>query len=119
MSGSALISGLAIGLAVGLAGRLLVPGRRAAPVWLTVALGVAAALLGSVVIRLLGADLAELTVLRLVAQSGFAGVAVFLAVVTAERQSPRDGYEPVIRAATAAPAPRDAACERREREDRP
>ncbi|MEU5722449.1 hypothetical protein [Micromonospora sp. NPDC047738] len=117
MSGSALISALTIGLAVGLAGRLLVPGRRVAPVWLTVALGVAAALLGSVVIRLLGADLAELTVLRLVAQSGFAGVAVVLAVVAAERQSRRDGYAPLFRTSAPAPPPSSAAGERRERED--
>jgi len=118
VSGSALVSGLTIGLAVGLAGRFLVPGRRAAPVWLTVALGVAAALLGSVVIRLLGGDLAGLTVPRLAVQAGFAGVAVALAVVTADRQPAPDGYAPAIRA-SAAPPPGGVAGEQREREEGP
>ena len=84
MTGSALLSALAIGLGVGIVGRLVLPGPKAAPVWLTVALGVAAALLGSVTIRLIGVD-ANQALPRLLAQVGFAVPAVVLGVVTARR----------------------------------
>lgn len=94
MSGSALVSALIVGVAVGVAGRLVVPGRTAAPVWLTLALGVAAALLGSIVVRLVGADVVEPTLPRLLVQSGSAGVVVVLAVVTAGRQRPAARPEP-------------------------
>ncbi|MER7890167.1 hypothetical protein ABTX15_10120 [Micromonospora sp. NPDC094482] len=82
MTGDALISALVVGLAIGTAGRLVLPGRKAAPVWLTLALGVAAALLGSIVVRVASADVDELSTLRLAVQTGCAGVAVVLALVT-------------------------------------
>lgn len=113
MSVSALVSALVVGLAVGVAGRLVVPGRKAAPVWLTLALGVAAALLGWIVVLLVDADLAEPTGLRLVIQAGFASVAVVLAVLTAGRQPPHDPNALLIH------SPRgQAGGERREREER-
>ena len=86
MSGSTLVSALAIGITVGLVGRLVLPGPKAAPVWLTLALGVAAALLGSVTARLLGADSGQEAPHGLVAQVGFAVPAVVLGVVTAGRR---------------------------------
>ncbi|MFI7609330.1 hypothetical protein ACIBTV_30045 [Micromonospora sp. NPDC049366] len=89
MTGSALVSALVVGLAVGGAGRFVVPGRTAVPVWLTLALGVAAALLGSILVRVAGADVHEPDALWLVVQTGSAGVAVVLAVL-AGRQRPAD-----------------------------
>ncbi|MEV0430951.1 hypothetical protein ACIBPB_24080 [Micromonospora sp. NPDC049836] len=86
MGGSALLSALAVGIGVGLVGRLALPGPKAAPVWLTIALGVAAALLGSVIARLLGVDLDNLAPHRLVAQVGLALPAVVLGVVAAGRR---------------------------------
>ncbi|MFC0506442.1 hypothetical protein [Micromonospora costi] len=87
MDGNVLVSALIVGLAIGTAGRLLVPGRAAVPVWLTLALGVAAALLGSIVVRLAGVDLGGLTALRLTVQTGCAGLAVVLAVVSGAQRS--------------------------------
>ncbi|MGC1215751.1 MAG: hypothetical protein WA890_31400 [Micromonospora sp.] len=113
MSVSALVSALVVGLAVGVAGRLVVPGPKAAPVWLTCALGVAAALLGSIVVLLVDADLAVPTGLRLVIQAGFAGVAVVLAVVTADRQRPPGPNALLIHASR-----EQAGGKRREREER-
>ena len=86
MSGSALFSALAVGVGVGLVGRLALPGPKAAPVWLTIALGVAAALLGSVTARLVGVDADQRAPHRLMAQVGFAVPAVVLGVVTAGRR---------------------------------
>lgn len=90
MSGSTLLSALGVGVVVGVVGRLVLPGRSAAPVWLAVALGVAAALLGSVSARLAGVDTGidanQWAPHRLVAQVGFAVPAVVLGVVTAGRR---------------------------------
>lgn len=85
MTGNALIHALAVGVAVGVLGRLVLPGRAAAPLWLTVAVGLGAALLGTITARVAGVDVAEPSVLRLVVQAGFAGAAVVLAVATAGR----------------------------------
>jgi hypothetical protein len=82
VSGTALVSALVVGLAIGVAGRWAVPGRRA-PLWLTLAFGVAAALLGSIVARLAGADIDALPTLRLAVQTGCAAGAVLLALLTA------------------------------------
>ncbi|WP_018255634.1 hypothetical protein [Salinispora mooreana] len=83
MTGNALIHALVIGASVGLLGRFVLPGRNAAPVWLAVAVGLGAALLGTIIARVAGVDVAAPSVLRLAVQSGFAGAAVVLAVVTA------------------------------------
>jgi uncharacterized membrane protein YeaQ/YmgE (transglycosylase-associated protein family) len=49
-----IITALIIGLIVGALGRLVVPGRQHIPIWLTMLIGVVAALLGTVVARALG-----------------------------------------------------------------
>ncbi|MEU2611033.1 hypothetical protein ABZ570_05495 [Micromonospora sp. NPDC007271] len=93
MTGSALLSALAIGLGVGIVGRLVLPGPKAAPVWLTVALGVAAAVLGSVTIRLVGVAVDQALPL-LLAQVGFAVTAVVVGVVTAGRRGAEGARRP-------------------------
>ncbi|MFE9690276.1 hypothetical protein [Micromonospora sp. NPDC005806] len=85
MNGSTLVGALIVGVAVGAVGRLVLPGRKAAPVWLTLALGVAAALLGAIVVGLVDTGPGELAVLPLIVQIGFAAVAVVVAVLTAGR----------------------------------
>jgi hypothetical protein len=96
VNGSTLIGALVVGLAVGAVGRLVVPGRTAAPVWLTLALGVAAALLGAIVVGLVHTGPGGPAVWPLVVQSGFAAVAVVLALLAAGRPAP--GEEPPPRA---------------------
>ncbi|WBB68470.1 hypothetical protein [Micromonospora sp. WMMD812] len=88
MSGDVLVSALVVGLMVGAAGWLPVPGRTAVPLWLTLALGVAAALLGAIVVRLAGAGADDFTAL-LIAQSCGAGTAVLLAVLSGRRRTDR------------------------------
>ncbi|MGC4897081.1 hypothetical protein [Micromonospora sp. DT31] len=83
MTGSTLVGALVVGLAVGGAGRLAVPGRKAAPVWLTLALGVAAALLGAIVVGLVDRRPDASALLPLVVQAGFAAIAVIVAVLAA------------------------------------
>ena len=50
---------LLVGLVIGALGRLVVPGRQAMPVWLTIVVGIIAALLGSVVANALGSGFLE------------------------------------------------------------
>ena len=49
-----IIMALIVGLIVGALGRLVVPGRQNIPIWLTMVIGVVAALLGTVIARGLG-----------------------------------------------------------------
>jgi uncharacterized membrane protein YeaQ/YmgE (transglycosylase-associated protein family) len=51
---SGIFSALVIGLIIGALGRLVVPGRQHIPIWLTVLIGVVAALLGTFVANRLG-----------------------------------------------------------------
>lgn len=84
MTGNALIHALVVGVSVGILGRFVLPGRDA-PVWLAIAVGLGAALLGTITARVAGVDVAAPSALRLAVQAGFAGAAVTLAVVTARR----------------------------------
>ncbi|XTZ15048.1 GlsB/YeaQ/YmgE family stress response membrane protein [Micromonospora echinospora] len=47
---------LVIGLIIGALGRLVVPGRQSIPIWLTLLIGVIAAVLGTLVAGALGVD---------------------------------------------------------------
>ncbi|SCG42180.1 hypothetical protein [Micromonospora humi] len=94
MTVSTLVGALVVGLAIGAVGRLVIPGRKAAPIWLTLALGVAAALLGAIVTGQVDRRPTGSPLLPLLVQSGFAAVAVILAVLaagrSADRQAPQD-----------------------------
>ena len=54
MTASGIISALIIGIIIGALGRLVVPGRQNMPVWLTIVVGVIAALIGSAIAGGLG-----------------------------------------------------------------
>jgi uncharacterized membrane protein YeaQ/YmgE (transglycosylase-associated protein family) len=54
MTADGIISALIIGAIIGALGRLVVPGRQSMPVWLTIVVGIVAALLGSVIANALG-----------------------------------------------------------------
>ncbi|MFY1672641.1 GlsB/YeaQ/YmgE family stress response membrane protein [Plantactinospora sp. WMMB334] len=49
-----IITALIVGLIIGALGRLVVPGRQDMPIWLTMLIGVGAALLGTVIARAAG-----------------------------------------------------------------
>ncbi|BEL09413.1 transglycosylase [Actinoplanes sichuanensis] len=49
-----IIVALIVGLVIGALGRLVVPGKQNIPIWLTMVVGVVAALLGTVLARALG-----------------------------------------------------------------
>jgi uncharacterized membrane protein YeaQ/YmgE (transglycosylase-associated protein family) len=48
MTASGIITAIIVGAIVGALGRLVVPGRQSMPIWLTIVVGIVAALLGTV-----------------------------------------------------------------------
>jgi uncharacterized membrane protein YeaQ/YmgE (transglycosylase-associated protein family) len=78
MSPGSLIGAIIIGAIIGVLGRLVVPGRQKMPIWLTVLVGIVAALIGTAIARALnvadtsGIDWVELLIQVLVAAAGVA-----------------------------------------------
>ena len=54
MTVTGIITALIVGLIIGALGRLVVPGKQNIPIWLTMVIGVIAALLGTVIARAVG-----------------------------------------------------------------
>jgi len=75
------ISALIIGLIIGALGRLVVPGRQAIPIWLTMLIGIVAALLGTVIARALNVvDTSGFDWIEILIQVALAAVGVGLVV---------------------------------------
>jgi len=75
-----IIMAIIVGLVVGALGRLVVPGRQNIPVWLTIVVGIVAALLGTALARALGIPTATSGIdwLELIVQVILAAVGVAL-----------------------------------------
>lgn len=54
MTVAGIISALVVGLIIGALGRLVVPGKQNIPIWLTIVVGVVAALIGTAIARAVG-----------------------------------------------------------------
>jgi uncharacterized membrane protein YeaQ/YmgE (transglycosylase-associated protein family) len=82
-----IISALIVGLIIGALGRLVVPGRQNIPIWLTLLIGVGAALLGTVLARAIGvADTAGVDWTELLFQIVLAAIGVALVAGMAGRR---------------------------------
>jgi uncharacterized membrane protein YeaQ/YmgE (transglycosylase-associated protein family) len=81
MSITGIITAIVIGAIIGALGRLVVPGRQSIPIWLTIAIGIVAAFIGTGLARLFGVaqtpgiDWIELILQIVVAAVGVAVVA--------------------------------------------
>ena len=81
MTVTGIITALIVGLVIGALGRLVVPGRQSIPIWLTMLIGVGAALLGTVIARSMGlADTSGFDWTELLIQVILAAVGVALVV---------------------------------------
>lgn len=81
MTVTGIITAIIVGLIIGALGRLVVPGRQNIPMWLTMVIGVGAALLGTVIARSLGvATTNGIDWIELLIQVGLAAVGVMLTV---------------------------------------
>ncbi len=54
MTAAGIISAIIVGLIIGALGRLVLPGRQNIPIWLTIVVGIGAALLGTAIARGMG-----------------------------------------------------------------
>lgn len=87
MTVTGIITALIVGLVIGALGRLAVPGRQNIPIWLTMLIGVVAALLGTVIARALGvADTSGVDWVELLIQVALAAVGVAIVVAVGGRR---------------------------------
>jgi uncharacterized membrane protein YeaQ/YmgE (transglycosylase-associated protein family) len=87
MTVTGIITALIIGLIIGALGRLVVPGKQNIPIWLTMVIGVVAALLGTVIARAIGvADTKGIDWIELLFQVVLAAIGVALVVGLASRR---------------------------------
>jgi uncharacterized membrane protein YeaQ/YmgE (transglycosylase-associated protein family) len=74
-----IISAIIVGLIIGALGRLVLPGRQAIPIWLTMLIGIGAALLGTAIARAAGwADTAGVDWIEVFIQVVLAAIGVAL-----------------------------------------
>ncbi|MET7375845.1 GlsB/YeaQ/YmgE family stress response membrane protein [Micromonospora arida] len=74
---SGFFAAIIIGLVIGALGRLVVPGKQNIPIWLTLLIGVVAAILGTLVAGALGVDeTSGIDWIELILQVAFAAVGV-------------------------------------------
>ena len=79
MTVTGIITALVVGLIIGALGRLVVPGKQNIPIWLTIIVGIVAALLGTAIARGLGyADTKGFDILELLTQIVLAAIGVLL-----------------------------------------
>ena len=83
MTAEGIISAIVVGLIIGALGRLVLPGRQNIPIWLTIVVGIGAALLGTAIARSMGLadtpgiDFTEILIQVVLAAIGVAVVAGF------------------------------------------
>ncbi|MBB4913495.1 GlsB/YeaQ/YmgE family stress response membrane protein [Streptosporangium saharense] len=89
MAVTGIISALIVGLVVGVLGRLVVPGRQNIPIWLTIVIGIIAALIGTAIATVLGvASTRGIDWIELIIQIALAAVGVALAAGQYGRRRP-------------------------------
>jgi uncharacterized membrane protein YeaQ/YmgE (transglycosylase-associated protein family) len=87
MTVTGIITALIVGLIIGALGRLVVPGRQNIPIWLTLVIGVVAALLGTVIARAVGvANTKGIDWIELLFQVVLAAIGVALVAGLASRR---------------------------------
>jgi uncharacterized membrane protein YeaQ/YmgE (transglycosylase-associated protein family) len=80
MTVTGIITAIIVGLIIGALGRLVVPGKQNIPIWLTMLIGVGAALLGTVLARAMGVNTDGFSFLELLVQVVLAAIGVALVV---------------------------------------
>jgi uncharacterized membrane protein YeaQ/YmgE (transglycosylase-associated protein family) len=83
---SGIISAIIVGAIIGALGRLVVPGKQAIPIWLTLLIGIVAALIGTAIVGGLR-DTDGLDWIEIIVQVGLAAVGVLLAVSVRSKSS--------------------------------
>jgi uncharacterized membrane protein YeaQ/YmgE (transglycosylase-associated protein family) len=86
---SGIISAIIVGLIIGALGRLVVPGKQNIPIWLTILIGIVAALIGTFIASALGVnDTRGIDWIELIIQIVLAAVGVGIAAGALGRRRP-------------------------------
>jgi uncharacterized membrane protein YeaQ/YmgE (transglycosylase-associated protein family) len=86
---SGIITAIIVGLIIGALGRLVVPGKQNIPIWLTILIGIVAALIGTFIASALGVnDTRGIDWIELIIQIVLAAVGVSIAAGTLGRRRP-------------------------------
>lgn len=81
MTITGIITAIIVGLIIGALGRLVVPGKQALPIWLTMLIGIVAAFIGTAIARGAGyANTPGFDWLELITQVGLAAIGVWVTV---------------------------------------
>lgn len=79
MTVAGIISAIIVGLIIGALGRLVVPGKQNLPIWLTIVVGIVAALIGTAIARAAGwANTDGVDWLEIIIQVVLAAIGVYL-----------------------------------------
>ncbi|MBB5868713.1 putative membrane protein YeaQ/YmgE (transglycosylase-associated protein family) [Allocatelliglobosispora scoriae] len=79
MTVAGIISAIIVGLIIGALGRLVLPGRQNLPIWLTIVVGIIAAIVGTLIAQAVGVAVTDgIDWIELVFQIGLAAVGVAL-----------------------------------------
>lgn len=78
MEVSGIISAIVIGAIIGALGRLVIPGKQSIPIWLTIVIGIVAALIGTAIVGPLR-DTDGVDWIEIIVQVGLAAAGVLLA----------------------------------------
>jgi uncharacterized membrane protein YeaQ/YmgE (transglycosylase-associated protein family) len=90
MTVTGIITAIIVGLIIGALGRLVLPGKQDIPIWLTILVGIVAALIGTAIARALGyAETRGFDVWELITQIALAAVGVALVSGMSGRRSVR------------------------------
>jgi hypothetical protein len=95
MTATSLLTALAIGLIIGVVGHRIGRVTRQLPLWLPPAVGVGAALLGTIGARLAGIDSPRVSPVEIGLQTGLAALAVAIVVATTDRRQSSGRYDRV------------------------
>ena len=88
MTTAGIISAIIVGLIIGALGRLVLPGKQNIPVWLTIVVGIGAALLGTAIARGMGlADTPGVDWTEILIQVALAAVGVALVAGYSSRRT--------------------------------
>ncbi|WP_027346174.1 GlsB/YeaQ/YmgE family stress response membrane protein [Hamadaea tsunoensis] len=88
MTVAGIISAIIVGLVIGALGRLVVPGKQNMPIWLTIVVGIVAAIIGTALAQVVGvATTPGVDWIELVFQIGLAALGVFLIAGARGRRS--------------------------------
>jgi uncharacterized membrane protein YeaQ/YmgE (transglycosylase-associated protein family) len=88
MTAAGIISAIVVGLIIGALGRLVLPGKQNIPIWLTIVVGIVAALLGTAIARGMGlAETPGIDWTEILIQVALAAVGVALVAGYASRRT--------------------------------